>query len=158
MSPKHVGALVHLDSGTNFKMYGKLFSLPSTRTLDWKFVLDDFYIKWRFWYKMLESRYFFGTHLSLFVTVGLPVNQVPASVQVYICITLMERTYRINLWEHRRRPPPVYSVRIYTGTVQVLSTGWFTYQYSAAYRYEYSVQCTVHIQVQVPRYVYTGTV
>ena len=23
MSPKHVGALVHLDSGTNFKMYGK---------------------------------------------------------------------------------------------------------------------------------------
>ena len=23
MSPKHVGALVHLDSGTNFKMYGE---------------------------------------------------------------------------------------------------------------------------------------
>ena len=45
MSPKHVGALVHLDSGTNFKMYGKLFSLPSTRTLDRNFVLDDFYIK-----------------------------------------------------------------------------------------------------------------
>ena len=56
MSPKHVGALVHLDSGTNFKMYGKLFSLPSTRTLDRKFVLDDFYIKLRFWYKMLGTR------------------------------------------------------------------------------------------------------
>ena len=27
---------------------------------------------------------FFGTHLSLFVTVGLPVNQVPASVLVQI--------------------------------------------------------------------------